>query len=107
MNPWQLRKSPALKRLLLRLQGLLGAESFRLLDHWPEQPEAIGLCSPDDPATFAFLYLYGQEPGRYGLHLEYPHTPGDPLVEVFEGLDLRQLVETLAAHLDIAHFSLP
>ncbi|GAB6039583.1 hypothetical protein [Endothiovibrio diazotrophicus] len=99
---WTLRKAPAIKRLLLRLGERFGADTLAL-DTRPTEHQAIHLALWDQPALAAYVHTYGQPADRFGLHLEFPATDGQPLPpeEVYEELTAEQLLEALAIHFEL------
>lgn len=99
MNPWSVAKDRRIKRLLIDLQAALGPGAVELLPSRLDVDEAVTLCRPGEPALAAFVFVYGQAEGRYGVHLSYPH-PDPAVAEGGEDLTLARLVELLAIHFD-------
>lgn len=102
-NLWALAKDRELRAALLKLQQRLGLHTFALSDRRCEHPGAVVLCKPDQPEVFAYLYRFGQDEGRLGLHLEYPQFADTPPVgaSVHEDLTLDRVEDLLRVHLDI------
>ncbi|OIO57739.1 MAG: hypothetical protein COX57_11605 [Alphaproteobacteria bacterium CG_4_10_14_0_2_um_filter_63_37] len=101
-NIWALSKDVAIKHLLLILTERLGPEGFVLPVPDPDPADAVRLLSPCDPRLTAYLYTYGQEEGRYGLHLEYPPGEGGlTLREAREGVEFDRALEWLVVHLRV------
>ncbi len=99
MNIWTLRKSPRIKRALLALSEQISG--FEVSDTETTNDEAVRLTASDGSGFSVYLFVYGQQEGRYGIHLEYPQPPGEiaaPAVEEQEELDLRQLTDLLQTH---------
>jgi hypothetical protein len=102
MNVWALDKDIGLKQVLLRLQDHLGAEEFRIEGSDETHACAVFLCHRSEPELRAYLFTLGQSAGRYGLHLEYPAAMTSMnLIDAYENLPLRSLVDILAVHFDI------
>jgi hypothetical protein len=63
----------------------LGANSFQLVDHWPEDPFAIGIASPTDARVLAYVSVNPDAAEPYFVSLELspeaeadlPYSPGD------------------------------
>ena len=102
-NAWALDKDRSIKRLLLLLAERLGPDAFAISQRRQDDFRAIHLCKPDDEATIAYVYSYGQAPGRYGLHLEYPDLAENPLPppEIYEDLGSERVVEIIALHFEV------
>ena len=97
MNIWALRKDARIKQALLLLSERLSG--FRIDDDDPNE-QAVRLTATDDSCS-VYLYTYGQNEGRYGIHLEYPtlpDLPGGRPMEMQEDLDFEQLADLVGAH---------
>lgn len=102
MNVWALDKDPALKHVLLLLQDHLGEAEFIIENSADTHASAVFLRHRSEPELRAYLYTLGQAAGRYGLHLEYPEAMTTMnLIDAYENLPLRSLVDILAVHFDI------
>lgn len=102
MNIWALDKDPGIKHVLLLLTDCLSTQGFRICDEPGLDPMAIRIYKPDEIEMSAYLYTYGQDEERYGVHLEYPEhagTPAGKTIEMQEGLDFEQLLAVLQVHL--------
>ena len=102
MNIWALDKDLRIKHLLLLLSERLGAQSFDIDDASTLDTMAIRICKSDEKEMSAYLYTYGQDAERYGVHLEYPllvETAASKTIEMQEDLDFEQLVAVLQVHL--------
>jgi hypothetical protein len=105
VNIWALQKHESIKLLLLLLTEKLGPESFIIAENQDLDERAMRLAKVDDPSITAYLYTYGQEEGRYGVHLELPERDDVEIsntLEIYERLTIERLVNTLLAHFDIA-----
>jgi hypothetical protein len=102
MNVWALDKDNAIRRLLLILSDRFGSDAFAISGQWEKEVNAVGIYRPGEESLCAYLFTYGQETGRYGLHLEYPGVNGfSTSTQMIEGIGLNHLIELLQAHFDI------
>lgn len=102
MNIWALDKDLSIKHLLLLLSEVMGNRSFCISPDHELDPMAIRIYKPGEAEMSAYLYTYGQDEERYGVHLEYPllvETAASKTIEMQEGLDFEQLVAVLQVHL--------
>jgi hypothetical protein len=97
MNVWAIDKDIPLKLLLLELVHRYG-ENALALNTREQHHQAIDLCMLDDPTLSAYIYTFGQNPGRYGIDLRYPISAHN-IVGENENLTLDQIIEILTAHL--------
>jgi hypothetical protein len=97
-------KHAAVAKLLDALRDRLGAHSFAVVDHWPDDPLAIGITSPKDARVLAYVavnpgaeepYFVSLELPPEGEWVEHPYLPGDERNEC--GLD--ELVFMIDKHL--------
>jgi len=105
MRPAAPLKYRSLTQLLDALAAPLAAGRLALAAQWRDNEEALGLIHPDDPRHAAFVFTFGQAPGRFGVDLAFPAladiaAAGVPLVQ--EGLGLDQVLEVLRTHFDLA-----
>ena len=103
MNIWALEKDTSIKHLLLLLEQDLGADAFTLPDAESLHHKSIRLGSTRVLAT-AYLYTYGQNTERYGLHLEYPYNQelnSSEQEEMYEDLNYEAVLEILTVHFDL------
>lgn len=102
MNIWALDKDLSIKHLLLLLSECLGRQSFGIRDEDDLDAMAIRIYKPDEADLSAYIYTYGQDDERYGVHLEYPPLAETALsknIEMQEDLDFEQLLAVLQVHL--------
>ena len=103
-NVWALRKADSLKLLLLRLAGRIDRKSYFLSDPDDDQdPGSVRIRKTDSVLVNAYVFVHGQDEGRYGVHLEYPRHEGSNLsdtVTVLENLTGKRAVEVLAVHFE-------
>jgi hypothetical protein len=102
MNIWALDKDLRIKHLLLLLQETLGANSFCISSEPALASMAVRIYKPGEADMSAYLYTYGQDADRYGVHLEYPllmETAASKTIEMQEDLEFEQLVAVLQVHL--------
>lgn len=106
MNIWALQKDIMIKHLLLQLEDEFGADSLDI-DH----AETVGECEiylkhRQNPRFRAYLFTFGQEPEKYGVHLEFPQeNMSASLLEVYENLSFKSLADILSVHLDLVYKS--
>jgi hypothetical protein len=86
------------------LRSRLGSDAFQIIDHWPDDPMAIGIASPQNAGVLAYIAVTPEADAPYFVSLElppegkwadHPYTPGDERHEC--GID--DLVATIAAHM--------
>lgn len=102
MNIWALDKDPSIKHVLLLLAESFSTQGFCISDEPRLDPMAIRIYNPDEVEMSAYLYTYGQDEERYGVHLEYPdhtQTASGKTIEMQEGLDFEQLLAVLQVHM--------
>ena len=107
MNIWGLQKHTQLKFLLLKLDELFGGNSF-LLDMYDETNfYGMSLHKPDQPEITAYIHVHGQAENRYGAYLDYPEMEDVFITDshqVYDNLGLRQIVDLLAVHFEVATY---
>jgi hypothetical protein len=97
MNVWAIEKDMPLKVMLLELVHRYGENSLAL-NSLERHFQAVDICLPGKPALSAYIYTFGQTPGRYGLDLRYP-IPAHNSVGEHENLTLDQILEAVSIHL--------
>ncbi|MYM62288.1 hypothetical protein [Pseudomaricurvus sp. HS19] len=101
-NIWSLRRDKSIRRLLLILREQFGQQAFEIEHNVDTSQYAIFVRHPQEPELRAYLFTYGQDPNRYGIHLEYvQENLVDSLYDVFEGLTSRQLADILSSHFNL------
>ena len=96
-------KDASIKQLLVLLQSHLGTGSFLVENSDELHHRAVFLQHCSEPELRAYLYTLGQAADRYAVHLEYPEAMTSVnLIDAYENLTLRALVDILAVHFDIA-----
>ena len=102
MNIWALHKDNAIRRLLHVLQDRFGSDALAISERWEKDESAVGLYPPGEESLLAYIFTYGQEIGRYGLHLEYPNaTDLSASTQMLESLDLNHLIGLLEVHFNL------
>jgi len=102
MNVWALNKDNAIRRLLHILMDRFGPDAFALSVRWENEESAVGIFQPGEESIIAYIFTYGQEKGRYGLHLEYPGVDNLGVsTQMIENIDLNNLIELLEMHFNI------
>lgn len=103
-NIWALSKDVALKHLLLMLMDAFGADKIDIHDRRDADPRAITLCKPGESEIQAYIYLHGQDQGKFGVHLEFPELDDINMSDteiIRENVSWERLAEMLAVHFDI------
>ena len=86
------------------LRGRLGSEAFQVIDHWPEDPMAIGIASPRNAGVLAYISVTPEADTPYFVSLElppesewaeHPYTPSDERNEC----SIDELIKTISAHM--------
>jgi len=105
MNIWALDKHDSIKVLLLLLSERIGSGQLALSERQETDSRAVRLTKRDAPLISAYLYTYGQDKGRCGVHLEFPqHDESDisSSLDVYENVGIDALTDMLSVHLDLA-----
>ena len=101
MNIWSLDKDSSIKHLLLLLANDLPPQSYAYCDTSAVDHKAIRLCHAKIVNICAYIYTYGHEAERYGIHLEYPvenDIAYSDTIDIHENLVYAQLLELLKVH---------
>lgn len=109
MNIWSLHKHRNIKLLLLTLQHQLTFNSFCIEYSENNDFESVFLFKKNQPLLRAYIFTYGQDPDKYGIHLEYPQfeeTSFSNAIQAYEGYSLDQVVDTLVMHFEINDYEL-
>ena len=103
MSIWALDKGNHVKQALILIEHHLGRDAFLLDQTLPLNPDGVYLNHPAEPGVRAYLFTQGQAENRYGLHLEYPPAQiNNNLIDAYDNLTLRSLLNILAVHFDVA-----
>jgi hypothetical protein len=102
MNVWALNKDNAIRRLLHVLLDRFETDALAISGRWEKDGRAVGLYRQGEESVLAYIFTYGQETGRYGLHLEYPgENDLSASTQMVENLDLNHLIELLEVHFNL------
>lgn len=104
VNIWAIEKDNSIKLLLLLLSEALGSDNFYIAENYQLDCRAIRIHRPDDYLISAYLYTYGQNEGRYGMHLEFPfHDEVDisSSMDIYEDISFNNVVDLLKVHFDL------
>jgi len=66
------QKDELLKVLVEALRSSLGDAGFVVIDHWPDDPAAIGIASPVNPGVLAYVSASSGADEPYFVSLEFP-----------------------------------
>lgn len=95
-------KDPRIQELLCRLEALLPAESYEIVDHWDGDVCAIGVACRHDPGRLVYISVFGEEDGRYAFECEVPmgeHPPEYRAMNKGQGVTLDALLPAITSHL--------
>jgi len=101
LNIWACNKHNSIKHLLLLLREEFSETSYRILDTNNTNARSVRLGSPNDEGYSIYIYTYGQEQDRYGVHLEYPNKKdisAKDTLEAFDDLSYQNLLDLLKVH---------
>lgn len=103
MNPWALDKHDSIKVMLVALGSMPGTEHVEMDDPASLHARAIRLRDTMHTQSTAYVYSYGQQPGHYGVDLEYPPASRVEAgyIETLEAINLQRLIEILCVHFEI------
>lgn len=104
MNVWSINKHSEIKLLLITLQTEIGLEKFCIDDEVESGFSAVTLVKPGQADVRAYIYVFGQPIGKYGIHLEYPRLVEQNNYDstlIYEELSLNLVIESLVAHFEI------
>lgn len=101
---WGLDKDDSIKHALIMLfshfgEGDLVANADELCNE-----RAISLMHKHDRTVRVYVYTYGHETGRYGVHVEYPVAPLPYPLDYptsYENISFDQLTEIVELNLNI------
>ena len=97
-------KAKAVVELIDVLRSRLGPGAFQVVDHWPDDPMAIGIAAPTNAGVLAYVSVTPEADDPYFVSLElppegewaeHPYTPAGERNEC--GID--DLVATVSTHL--------
>lgn len=108
MNIWALDKHETIKAILLVLGDRLGVDNLHLSQRQDLDWRAVRLQKPGDPLICAYLYTYGQDEGKCGVHLEFPRFAESDIsssTDVYENVGIGVLVDMLQVHFELTEQS--
>jgi hypothetical protein len=65
-------KDPRLTELFEALRKRLAPAKLVEVDHWPDDPEAIGIAPQDRPGFLAYIAIDDRDDVQFFVSLEYP-----------------------------------
>jgi hypothetical protein len=98
LNIWALDKDISIKHLLLLLLQERIDVSCYIHDEHDMDSRAVRLSNPEEPGYSVYIYTYGQDHEKYGVHLEYANIDDSTVkdtVEEFDNISFDRLVELL------------
>lgn len=98
VNIWAYEKDISIKYLLLLLRDEFSEIPYQIQAEQNTDERAVRLGNPNDTEQSLYIYTYGQEKDRYGVHLEYANQQNrsiSDIVEVFDNLTYEQLVDVI------------
>jgi len=101
---WALEKDESIKHLLILLFGYFGEGELVASADELCNDRAISLMHKHDRTVRVYIYTYGHDSGRYGVHVEYPIAPLPyPLntPESYENVSFEQLTGIIELNLNI------
>lgn len=104
MNIWAADKDISIKHLLLLLNDIFQPDSFEIVVSEDDDARAVRLKNPQSPNTQLYIFTYGQEQERYGLHIEFPNleeTNYSDTLEIYENVTFESLVRIIATNLNL------
>jgi hypothetical protein len=104
LNIWAADKDISIKHLLLLLTESFAPGSFDIIVSEEDAPRAVRLKNPASPRTQLYIFTYGQEEGRYGVHIEFPNlqeTNYSDTLEILENVSYESLVNIMINNLDL------
>jgi hypothetical protein len=97
-------KAKLVVELVEVLRSRVGSDAFQVIDHWPDDPMAIGIASPQNAGVLAYISITPEADDPYFVSLElppegewadHPYMPSEERHEC--GID--DLVAVIAAHM--------
>jgi hypothetical protein len=104
MNIWASKKDTSIKHLLLLLQHEFKPGAYEIIDAPADNERAVRFTNPQVTDTQVYVYTYGLEEERYGVHIEYPNheeTNYYDTMETQDNIDLAELITILIMKLEI------
>ncbi len=101
---WAMNKDRNLKRLLLALCERMEAKNLAFETRNPDHPGVIRVFHRHESHLGARIHTLGQEPGRYGIQLDFPDLADNRpelVSDSREDLDLEHAIEIIAIHLEL------
>lgn len=98
-----MNKYRSLETLLQTLAEPLAGGQLAIAGAWRNDEQSLGLVKPGEPGLSAYVFIHGQSPARYGVHLDYPVDGSlGAAVSSVEEISLKSLCELLVTHFDLS-----
>lgn len=101
-------KYRSLLALLDTLAELIDDGRLAVSDGWHDNEQALRFHQPGEPKLGAYVFIYGQAQGHYGVELDFPEiadiaTANVPLYR--EDLSLDQLLTVIRTHFNLPGYA--
>lgn len=101
-------KYRSLLALIDALAELIETRRLAVSEGWEDNEQAVRFHQPGEPGLGAYVFIYGQSQGRYGVELDFPEiadiaTANVPLYQ--EELSLDQLLAVIRTHFNLPGYA--
>lgn len=101
-------KDRSLLALIDALAELIETNRLAVSEGWEDNEQAVRFHQPGEPRLGAYVFIYGQAQGRYGVELDFPEladvaTANVPLYQ--EDLSLERLLTVLRTHFNLPGYA--
>lgn len=107
---WGLQKHESIKHVLILLFGYFGEGELVANTDELCHERAISLMHKHDRTVRIYIYTYGHDSDRYGVHVEYPVAPlpeQPAYAACCENVSFEQLADIVELNLNIVPVGLP
>jgi hypothetical protein len=97
-------KRSSVTDIIERLRSDLGTDAFDIMDHWPDDPHAIGIARPSDHNFLVYFCTFPPDRGTIAYECDGP--PTDPELpfstgEMVESASYADLLAATRLHLKV------